>query len=203
MTIVTRAGKGSALTWTELDGNFTDLDDRTKQAWHSVAVAPSVLYGVPSTPELEVWQGGLNAWAYYPDQTMEAYANFSLPYDWAPGTGVRFGITWAVGNTTATGNVRFRRESSFGTPGGAFSAAALSGGQAAAVDGTPYKCYQLYSQVEFYDASWTPNTVLVNRFFRDGTNVLDTFEAKIYILQFLFFYRRNKFGQPDYQAPYV
>jgi hypothetical protein len=199
VTIVYRQTKGSALSYAELDGNFADLAGRTDQAWQSVAVAPSVLYGVPSTPELEVWQGGLNAWAYYPDQTMEAYANFSLPYDWAPGTGVRFGITWTVGNTTATGNVRFRRESSFGTPGGAFGAAAVSGGQAAAVDGTPYKCYQLYSQVEFNDASWTPNTVLVNRFFRDGTNVLDTFEEKIYILQFLFLYQRNKFGQPNYQ----
>ena len=199
MTITYRLVKGSPLTFAEEDGNFADLAARTDQGWQSVAVAPSVLYGVPSTPELEVWQGGLNAWAYYPDQTMEAYANFTLPYDWAPGTGVRFGITWAVGNTTATGNVRFRRESSFGTPGSAFSAAALSGGQAAAVDGTPYKCYQLYSQVEFYDSSWAPNTTLVNRFFRDGTNVLDTFEEKIYILQFLFFYQRNKFGLPNYQ----
>ena len=199
MTITYRLVKGSPLTFAEEDGNFADLAARTDQGWQSVAVAPSVLYGVPSTPELEVWQGGLNAWAYYPDQTMEAYANFTLPYDWAPGTGVRFGITWAVGNTTATGNVRFRRESSFGTPGSAFSAAALSGGQAAAVDGTPYKCYQLYSQVEFYDSSWAPNTTLVNRFFRDGTNVLDTFEEKIYILQFLFFYQRNKFGLPYYQ----
>lgn len=199
MAITTRTGKGAELTYGELDGNFTDLAGRTDQAWHSVAVAPSVLYGVPSTPELEVWQGGLTAWAYYPDQTMESYANFSLPYDWAPGTAVRFGITWAVGNTTATGNVRFRRESSFGTPGGAFSAAALSGGQAAAVNGTPYACYQLYSQVDFYDASWAPNTVLVNRFLRDGANVLDTFEEKIYILQFLFLYQRNKFGQPNYQ----
>jgi hypothetical protein len=203
MTITYYDGLGRLLTPAEVDGNFTDLDARTETAWHSVAVQPSVLYGVPSTPELEVWQGGLNAWAYYPDQTMEAYANFSLPYDWAPGTAVRFGITWAVGNTTATGNVRFRRESSFGTPGSAFSAAALSGGQAAAVDGTPYKCYQLFSQVDFYDSSWQPNTVLVNRFFRDGTNVLDTFEDKIYILNILFFYRRNKFGQPDYQSPYI
>jgi hypothetical protein len=199
MTIVYRSTKGSNLTPSEVDGNFTDLAGRTDQKWTSVAVAPSVLYGVPSTPELEVWQGGLNAWAYYPDQTMEAYANFTLPYDWAAGTGVRFGITWAVGNTTATGNVRFRRESSFGTPGGAFSAAVLSGGQAAAVDGTPYKCYQLYSLVEFYDSSWTPNTTLVNRFFRDGENALDTFEQKIYILQFMFFYQRNKFGIADYQ----
>lgn len=203
MAIITRAGKGSPLSHIELDGNFTDLDARTAQAWHSIAVPPSVLYGVPSTPELEVWYGGLNAWAYYPDQTMEAYANFSLPYDWALGTPVRFGITWAVGNTSLTGNVRFRRESSFGTPGSAFTTPAVSGGQGAAVDGTPYKCYQLYSQVEFYDASWQPNTVLVNRFFRDGTNVLDTFEEKIYILQFLFFYQRSKFGQPNYQSPYV
>ena len=203
MTIVYRNTKGSPLTYSELDGNFSDLAGRTDLAWASVAVAPSVLYGVPSTPELEVWNGGLNAWAYYPDQTMEAYANFSLPYDWAPGTAVRFGITWAVGNTTATGTVRFRRESSFGTPGSAFSAAAVSGGQGAAVDGTPYKCYQLFSATSFYDASWEPNTTLVNRFFRDGANALDTFEEKIYILQFLFFYQRNKFGQPSYQSPFV
>jgi len=202
MTITLRTVKGSPLTFTEEDENFSDLAGRTDQAWQSVAIAPSVLYGVPSTPELEVWQGGLNAWAYYPDQLMEAYANFTLPYDWAPGTAVRFGITWAVGNTTATGTVRFRRESSFGTPGSAFSVAAVSGGQGAAVDGTEYKCYQLFSAVDFYDASWTPNTTIVNRFFRDGTNVLDTFEEKIYILQFLFFYQRNKFGQPDYQPPF-
>lgn len=180
-----------------------ELESRVGDAWQSVAIAPSVLVGAPSTPELETWNGGLSAWAYYPDQTNEAYANFTLPYDWKAGTPVRFGITWAVGNTTATGNVRFRRESSFGTPGSAFSAPALSGGQAAVVDGTPYKCYQLYSQVEFYDSSWTPNTVLVNRFFRDGTNALDTFEDKIYILQFLFFYQRDKFGQPSYQPPYI
>jgi len=199
MTITLRNTKGAALTYNELDGNFSDLNTRTTQAWQSVAVAPSVLYGVPSTPELESWNGGLNAWTYYPDQTMEAYANFTLPYDWAPGTAVRFGITWAVGNTTATGTVRFRRESSFGTPGGAFSAASTSAGQGASVDGTPYKCYQIFSQGSFYDASWEPNTTLVNRFFRDGTNVLDTFEEKIYILQFLFFYQCNKFGLPDYQ----
>lgn len=199
MTIVLRDDQSAPLSWEQLDGNFVDLAGRTDQAWQSVAVAPSVLYGVPSTPELEAWNGGLNAWAYYPDQTMEAYANFTLPYDWATGTGVRFGITWAVGNTTATGTVRFRRESSFGTPGSAFGAATLSGGQGATVDGTPYKCYQLYSLVEFYDSSWAPNTTLVNRFFRDGTNVLDTFEEKIYILQFLFFYQRNKFGLPNYQ----
>jgi hypothetical protein len=199
MTIVYREDISSPLTWAQLDGNFADLAARTNQAWTSVAIAPSVLYGVPSTPELEVWNGGLNAWAYYPDQTMESYANFSLPYDWAVGTPVRFGITWAVNNSTATGNVRFRRESSFGTPGGTFSTPAVSSGQSAAVDGTPYKCYQLYSQVEFYDSSWTPNTVLVNRFYRDGTNVLDTFEDKIYILQILFFYQRSKFGIPNYQ----
>ncbi len=203
MAIVTRAGKGSTLTWAELDGNFTDLAGRTDQAWAALAVQPSVLYGVPSTPELEVWQGGLNAWAYYPDQLMEAYANFSVPHDWATGTGVRFGITWAVGNTSATGNVRFGREFSVGTPGSAFSAATVGGGTTMAVDGTPYKCYQLFSPLEYPGTSLQPNTTIVNRFFRDGTNVLDTFEQKIYILQFLFFYRRNKFGQPDYQPPFV
>ena len=199
MTITLRNTKGSPLTHAELDANFSDLDGRTDQAWTAVAVQPSVLYGVPSTPELEAWNGGLNAWAYYPNEVMEAYANFSIPYDWATGTGVRFGITWAVGNTTATGNVRFSREFSVGTPNSAFSSAVVGGGTTMAVDGTPYKCYQLFSPSEYSAASLQPNTTIVNRFFRDGTNVLDTFEDKIYILQFMFFYQRNTFGLPNYQ----
>ena len=199
MTIVYRNTKGSALSYAELDGNFADLAGRTDLAWAMVAVTPSVLYGAPSTPELEAWNGGLNAWAYYPDQLMESYATFDLPYDWAPGTGVRFGIKWAVGNTTATGNVRFSREFSVGTPGSAFSAATVGGGLVVAVDGTPYKCYQLFSPTEYSGASLQPNSTFVNRFFRDGTNVLDTFEEKIYILSLMFFYQRNKFGLPDYQ----
>lgn len=203
MTITLRNTKGSPLTYSEVDGNFTDLSDRTAQAWQSVEVTPSVLVGSPNTPELEIWNGGLSAWAYYPDQLNEAYGNFTIPYDYKIGTGLRFGITWAVGNTTATGNVRFRRESSFGTPASAFSTPTLSGGQTMAVDGTPYKCYQLFSQGEIYQESLQPNTTYVNRFFREGTNALDTFAEKIYILQFLFFYQRNKFGQPDYQPPYI
>ena len=198
MTIVSRSALGRPLTFGEMDGNFADLAGRTDQSWAVISVTPSVQYGVPSTPELEAWNGGLQAWAYYPDQLMEAYANFSMPYDWATGTGVRFGINWAVGNTTATGNVRFSREFSVGNPGGTFTAATVGGGQSMAVDGTPYKSYQLFSPSEYPGTSLQPNTTIVNRFFRDGTNVLDTFEEKIYILQFMFFYQRNKFGLPNY-----
>lgn len=199
MPIVYRDVKGSALSYSELDGNFSDLAGKTDQAWAMVAVTPSVLYGVPSTPELEAWNGGLNAWAYYPDQLMESYATFDLPYDWATGTGVRFGIKWAVGNTTATGNVRFGREFSVGTPGSTFNAATVGGGTTMAVDGTPYKCYQLYSPSEYPGTNLQPNSTIVNRFFRDGENVLDTFDEKIYILSLMFFYQRNKFGLPSYQ----
>lgn len=203
MTIVYRTVKGSALTYAELDGNFSDLAGRTDQAWSMVSVNPTVLYGVPSTPELEAWNGGLLAWAYYPDQLMESYATFDVPYDWKAGTGIRFGIKWAVGNTTATGNVRFSREFSVGTPGSAFGAATVGGGTTMSVDGTPYKCYQLFSPSEYPGTSLQPNSTVVNRFFRDGTNVLDTFSEKIYILSLMFFYQRNKFGQPDYQPPYI
>lgn len=203
MTITLRGTKGSSLTWSELDGNFTDLAARTDQAWQSVEASPVVTPGVPNTPELEEWNGGLNAYAYYPDQLNEAYANFTLPYDYKLGTGVRFGIIWAVGNTTATGNVRFSREFSVGTPSNAFEAATVGGGIIMAVDGTPYKCYQLIGASEYSGVGLQPNTTFVNRFFRDGTNALDTFNEKIYILQFLFFYQRNKFGQPNYLPPYI
>lgn len=47
MTITTRAGKGTALTHNELDGNFTDLNTRTAPGWKDL-VAPMTAAGVPA-----------------------------------------------------------------------------------------------------------------------------------------------------------
>lgn len=202
MTIITRTSKGSALTYAELDGNFTDLDNRTKSSWAMVSVEPSTLQGVPNAPELEIWNGGLYAWAYYPNQLMECYATFDVPFDWEIGTGFRFGIHWATGNSTATGNVRLAREFSVASPGTVFSTPVVGGGILVPVDGTPYKMYQTFSPSEYPGTGLLPNSAIVNRFFRDGANALDTFEEKIYILGIDFYYKRNKFGQANYLPPY-
>jgi hypothetical protein len=67
MTITTRAGKGSALSFAELDGNFTDLDTRTGAGWKDL-IAPLTGSGIPAanmptmrafgptnTPQREEW----------------------------------------------------------------------------------------------------------------------------------------------------
>lgn len=203
MTIVYRSTKGSNLTPSEVDGNFADLAARTDLAWAMVSVEPSVRSGSPNAPELEPWHGGISASAYYPDQTMECFATFDVPYDWVAGTGFRFGIHFTVGNTTLTGNVRLSREFTVASPGGVFPTPTVGGGSSVAIDGTPYKMYQLFSPSAYPGTGLSPNTAIVNRFFRDGENALDTFEEKIYILGIDFYYQRNKFGQPNYQAPYI
>lgn len=203
MTITLREIKGSPLTYSELDNNFVDLAGRTDQAWSMVSVEPSTRSGAPNAPELEPWYGGISAWAYYPDQDMECFATFDVPYDWVAGTGFRFGIHFAVGNTTLTGNVRLSREFTVASPGGVFPSPTVGGGSLVAIDGTPYKMYQLFSPTEYPGTGLTPNSAIVNRFFRNGVNVLDTFEEKIYILGIDFYYQRNKFGQPNYLPPYI
>lgn len=204
MTIVRLADKnGAPLTPAEADGNIGDLAGRTDSAWSMVSVEPSTRSGAPNAPELETWYGGLSAWAYYPDQDMECFATFDVPFDWQAGTGFRFGIHFAVGNTTLTGNVRFSREFTVASPGGVFPAPTVGGGALVAIDGTPYKMYQLFSPAEYPGNGLAPNSAIVNRFFRSGSNALDTFEEKIYILGIDFYYKRNKFGQPNYLPPYI
>lgn len=203
MAIVYQNALGRLLTPAEVDGNFADLAGRTDSAWSMVSVEPSTRSGAPNAPELEPWYGGLSAWAYYPDQDMECFATFDVPFDWQAGTGFRFGIHFAVGNTTLTGNVRLSREFTVASPGGVFPAPTVGGGALVAVDGTPYKMYQLFSPTEYPGTGLAPNSAIVNRFFRSGSNALDTFEEKIYILGIDFYYKRNKFGQPNYLPPYI
>ena len=47
MTITTRAGKGSALTHNELDGNFTDFDLRTQSGWSDMTSSITAA-GIPN-----------------------------------------------------------------------------------------------------------------------------------------------------------
>ena len=79
MPIIYRDVKGSALSYSELDGNFADLAARTDLAWSMVSVEPATRSGSPNAPELEPWYGGISASADYPDQNMECFATFDVP----------------------------------------------------------------------------------------------------------------------------
>jgi len=120
MTIVYREVKGSALTYSELDGNFADLAARTDLAWSQIGAEPTVRDGNPNSPTLSNFRDGLYEYVYLHDELNEAYLNFDVPYDYAVGTDLCIGVHWSPGSSTSTGTVRFGFEFTYawsGAPG--------------------------------------------------------------------------------------
>ncbi len=200
MTITTRSGKGSALTWPELDGNFTDLADRTAVAWAMDGLEPSVREGAGNPAELSVFRNGLVAYSYVPSALSESFANWDVPFEWKPGTDLYLAFHWSPGSSTATGTVRWGIEYTWAEVGGTFGASVTEYYEQAA-DGTAYKHFQLVS-TPFPGGDAAPNMRFLIRLFRDGAHVNDTFPADAFLIGVDFYYQVSKFGVPSYLPPY-
>lgn len=211
MTIVTRSGKGSALSFAELDGNFTDLDDRTKQAWAVFSIVPEVRPGDVDAPQLTLFRGGLYEYVYFQGQVSNSYANFSVPMDYAPGTDLKAAVQWTPGNFTHDGNVRFGMEFSYAWAYGSPSAPtnhAFSEPQTVYTLAAGHTNMTYHQHTKFFEATIPgsevqPNMRFLIRFFRDGASELDTFAGDIFVTGLGFYYQRNKLGQPDVLPPFV
>lgn len=190
--ITTRTSKGSALTYAELDGNFTDLDARTTTAWAMQGVQPDVLAGDPDGPGLILFSGGIYAYSYPNSQVTQSYANFDVPLQWASGTDLYAGIHWSPGAATLTGTVRFGLEFVGAPLGGVFNSPSTMYFESAA-DGTAYKHYRGLS-APVSGAAVSANQRFLIRIFRDGAHVNDTFNGDIFIIGIDFYYQVNKFG---------
>lgn len=204
MAIVTRAGKGSALSHVELDGNFTDLDGRTTLAWAMEGVEPDVRSGDPEGAELNLFRNGIYAYSYFDGQVTQSFANFDLPLSWATGTDIYAAVHWSPGNQTLTGTVRFGLEFVYAPVNGAFGASTTIYIQSPA-DGTAYKHYQAVNAEgdKFPGSMASPNMRFLVRIFRDGAHVSDTFTGDIFIIGIDFYYQINRFGTQSFTPPYT
>jgi len=210
MTIVYRDVKGSALSYSELDGNFADLAARTALSWSQIGGEPNVEQGSANAPTLDVFRDGINAWSYPNGQLSQAYITFDVPFDWAVGTDLMIGIHWSPGASANTGNVRFGAEFTYAWsygPGasnvfGPTSTIYINASQAS---GTPYTSYINFNDPanNFPSSLVQPNMRFLARIFRDGGNVGDTFAAPIFIIGTDFFYQTNKFGTSTKVPPFV
>lgn len=210
MTITLRNTKGSALTYNELDGNFTDLAGRTALSWAMIGADPVIREGTGTAPQLSLFRGGIYEYEYAFGQTNEAYLNFDVPFDYATGTDLTVGVHWSPGSSTATGTVRFGLEFTYAwsyAPGansnfGATQTIYINASQA---DGTAYAHYVNFNDPanNFPGAGVQQNMRFLVRFFRDGTNVADTFPASIYVVGVDFFYQTNRFGTATKSPPFA
>lgn len=210
MPIVYRNVKGSALSYSELDGNFADLAGRTDLAWGMIGGDPDVREGTANAPSLEIFRDNIYAWSYTNGSMSQAYITFDVPFDWAPGTDLVVGIHWSPGNNATTGTVRFGLEFTYAwsyAPGAnsVFGPSQTIYINASQADGTPYAHYINFNDPanNFPGAYVQQNMRFLVRIFRDGGNVADTFGAPIFIIGTDFFYQTSRFGTSTKIPPFL
>lgn len=209
MPITLREVKGSPLTYSELDGNFVDLAQRTDLAWAQVGGEPSVLEGSGNAPELVPFIGGINAWAYSATSLSEAFATSDLPFDWCPGTDMVYGIHWSPGNSTATGTVRFGLEFTYAWAYGqgassVFAPTTTIYVEPAVTVGTAYEHYLSFNSPanNFPGSMAQQNMRFLVRVFRDGGHVNDTFPDPVFIIGTDLFYQTDRLGTSTKSPPF-
>lgn len=217
MTITTRTGKGSALTFAEVDGNFTDLDTRTKAGWADLVQQVIVNSGAPNAPQIQNYRNGLYYYAFAPSATNEVYVCFHINHDYtATGGDVSYPgmvyphIHWST-NTTSTGVVRFgveytsaRRDDSTGTT--TFGATNTIYLERTVNTGEQYS----HQVSEPATGSGIPNggiletdAVILCRFFRDATDPADTFPDDVFLLTVDIHYPCDHQQTPSRFPPFV
>lgn len=181
MTITLRNQKGSELTYSELDGNFSDLDTRTKLGWRD-NVVQLVHRGGVTEPPLQQFKGGIYLVAFSQFDMQEGFANFHIDHDYALGSPIYPHIHWSVSNSSI-GTVRWGFEYSIakGHQQEAFSEP-ITVYVEQTTDGTAFKHYiaEVPDLLAISGVGIEPDTIIMLRVFRDATNPADTLDALAY-----------------------
>lgn len=189
--------KGSALTYSELDNNFSEFEYRTKPGWADLVQQVIVQNGGPNAPTIQNYRNGLYFYAFAPSATNEVYVCFHLNHDYNANGGdigyegmVYPHVHWTH-NTTNTGTVRW----------GVEYTCARRGDSTGTVDfgatNTLYINHDVDSALEQYrhhvNESATGqgipqggilevDALILCRFFRDGAHPDDTFPDDCFLL---------------------
>lgn len=202
MTMTYYDGLGRLLTPAEVDGNFTQLDTKTKDGWRDNIVQLDVQVGNPDAPTLNVFRDGIKAYTFFDGELTEAFANFHIDHDYKLGTALYPHVHWAVAGTQ-TGTVRWGVEWTYAKGHGQ---AAFGATQTVYIeqstDGTAYKHY--IAEVSDLNAipgtNIEPDGIVMCRFFRDGSHPNDTLEADVFVFCVDLHYQASQYATPN-KAP--
>lgn len=186
-TLITRTGKGSALTYGEVDGNWNLLEHRTGEGWNDL-VSDIVVQSGADAPSWSSFRDGLYGYAFSPSVMNQCYANFHLRHDYdATGGSTSYPgmvyphIHW-TSNTASTGTVRFGVEYSFARRGDSTGVVDFPAATTLYIEHTVGAGEQYRHHVsEAPEGSGIAGTdlqvdgVMMCRFFRDATHPNDTF----------------------------
>lgn len=202
MTIVYRQTKGSALSYAELDGNFSDLAGRTNLSWMMDGLEPTLRDGVGNPAELATFRGNTLAYLFVPGSNMETYVNWDVPFNWATGTDLYAALHWSPAASTSTGTVRWGLEYTYAPVNGTFGTTSTLYVDGTVSTSSAWKHIQTVSSA-FPGSMAAPNMRFLIRLFRDGAAVQDTFPDDAYLIGIDFYYQVNKFGTPSFTPPYT
>ena len=181
MTITLRETKGSELTFGELDGNFADLDIRTKQGWRDNVIEMTTRNG-PTEPQMSIFRNGIYLLAFNQFDNMEVFGNFHIDHDYAMGTSLYPHIHWTV-NSDLVGTVRWGFEYTIakGHQQMPFSNTVIVYVEQTTT-GVPYMHY--VAEVSDDDAisgvGLEPDTMILTRVFRDALHPNDTYDDQVF-----------------------
>ena len=125
MAIITRAGKGSELSFIELDTNITDLRDRPDgvvrpktKGWGTKVDLTTPTYpwrdleghvnpreAAPNQATLEIYAGNIREWAFASGDVSDN--RFHIPHDYVPGSDLFIHVHWSHIGTAISGSIVF------------------------------------------------------------------------------------------------
>jgi len=203
MAIVTRAAKGSALTYGELDGNFTDLDARTSIGWQS---SPGSIdtSGIGNPPTKVAYKGLFQANKFDPTFQQEFTVTFHMPHDYVPGTPI-VPHGHILSDTASTGVVRWGFDMTWASGFNANLGGTPTGEQIFSAPATMYievnmtAAYQdtqliLEYPTPIYLTGLDSESVFIMRVFRDAAHINDTYPDGVYLLRVGLYYQCQGFG---------
>lgn len=202
MTITLRNTKGSPLTYTELDNNFVDLDNRTEVAWMMDGLEPTLREGVGNPAELATFKGNTLAYQFGPSAVSETFVNWDVPFNWKDGSDLYAAIHWSPAASTSTGTVRWVLEFTYAPVNGTFGDTTTVNIDSTVSTSSAWKHLQTVSS-SFSGSMADPNTRFLIRLYRDGASGSDTFADNAYLIGIDFYYQVDKFGTPSYTPPYI
>ena len=207
MTITTRAGKGSALSFAEMDGNLTQFNTKTADGWRDNIVEIKVDSSSPNAPTLGAIRGGILAWQFAPGELTEAHSAFHVDHDYMAGTKLYLHVHW-VNTSTSIGTVRWGFEYSVakGHQQQAFPATTTVYVEQATT-GTAYMhMVGEVSEINAIDGAALgiePDTVILCRIFRDGASVNDTLNETVFGIFLDLHYQADRATTPNKAPPFI
>lgn len=187
MTITTRSGKGSPLSYAEMDANLDQFNLKTKDGWFDI-VSEFYTRGGPAAPGVSQFIGGIYLLEFSDTDTLEAFANFHIPHAYKPGTMIYPHVHFSVQSNDA-GTVRWGFEYTFARSAASTGQTAFPATTTIYID-FPVPANSAYKHfiAEAAQGTGIPGThievdgMILARVFREPAHVNDTFVGSVWAI---------------------